>query len=243
MMKHQMPVVKLEKVWKVYKMGEVEVQALKNISLEIFENEFVAIIGTSGSGKSTMMNIIGCLDKPSKGDLYLDGQNIIDLEESDLSTHRGKNVGFIFQQYNLIGTLSVFNNIKLPLDFQEYSDKEADKRVEDMLHLVKLEDKKNNLPSQLSGGQQQRVSIARCLVTNPKIILADEPTGALDSVTGKEILETLQRLWKEEKKTVIMITHDLNLAKYASRIIELKDGEICKEYLNENRKQIKISEK
>ena len=212
MMKHQMPVVKLEKVWKVYKMGEVEVQALKNISLEIFENEFVAIIGTSGSGKSTMMNIIGCLDKPSKGDLYLDGQNIIDLEESDLSTHRGKNVGFIFQQYNLIGTLSVFNNIKLPLDFQEYSDKEADKRVEDMLHLVKLEDKKNNLPSQLSGGQQQRVFIARSLAQGADLYIMDEPFVGVDAATEEAILNLLTEM-KNQGKTVIVVHHDLQTAK------------------------------
>ena len=239
MEKNQKAIVKLENVWKVYNMGEIEVPALKNISLEIYENEFVAIIGSSGSGKSTMMNLVGCLDKPSKGRIYLDGQNINDLDESDLSTHRGKTVGFIFQQYNLIGTLTAFNNIKLPLEFQEYSNDEADKRVNEILKIVKLEDKKKNLPSQMSGGQQQRVSIARCLVTNPKIILADEPTGALDSVTGKEVLETLSRLWKEEGKTVIMITHDLNLAKYASRIVELKDGEIVKEYLNKEQKLIK----
>lgn len=232
------PIVKLDKVWKTYKMGEVEVSALKDITLDIYDGEFIAIIGSSGSGKSTMMNLIGCLDKPSKGDLYLDGTNILDLNESDLSTHRAKIVGFIFQQYNLIGTLNAFNNIKLPLEFQEYSEDFANNRVNEMLKLVKLEDKKNNLPSQLSGGQQQRVSIARCLVANPKIILADEPTGALDSVTGKNVLETLSRLWKEEKKTIIMITHDLNLAKYASRIVELKDGQIIKEYENKNIKSI-----
>jgi putative ABC transport system ATP-binding protein len=239
MKKNSLPIIKLENIWKIYKMGEIEVPALKDISLEIYENEFVAIIGSSGSGKSTMMNIIGSLDKPSKGNMYLDKTNINELSESDLSTHRGKTVGFIFQQYNLITSLNAFNNVKLPLEFQEYTDTEADVQVHKVLDSLKLSDKKNNLPSQLSGGQQQRVSIARCLVTNPKVILADEPTGALDSVTGKEVLETLTRLWSEDKKTIIMITHDLNLAKYASRVVELKDGEIVKEYSNKHVTKIK----
>ena len=232
---HKKPLVKIEDVWKIYKMGEVEVPALKNISVDIFEGEFVAIIGASGSGKSTMMNIVGCLDTPSKGKVFLDGQDINKLSESDLSTLRGKSVGFIFQQYNLLPTLSAFGNVKLPLELQEISDKEADERVHKVLKLVKLDDKTHHYPSQLSGGQQQRVSIARCLVADPKIILADEPTGALDSVTGREVLETLHKLWKEGK-TVIMITHDLNLAKYASRVIELKDGEVIK---NTSSKKIK----
>ncbi len=235
------PIVEIKNVWKIYKMGEIEVPAIKNISLKIYENEFVAIIGSSGSGKSTMMNIVGCLDRPSKGEVYLDGKNIDELEESDLATHRGKTVGFIFQQYNLIQTLNAFDNIKLPLEFQEYDEDKSNKRVEKMLKLVNLEDKKNNLPSQLSGGQQQRVSIARCLAANPKVILADEPTGALDSQTGKNVLETLSNLWKKEEKTVIMITHDLKLAKHASRIIELKDGEVIKEYENKNITNIEIS--
>jgi len=225
--KQKEPLVKIDNVWKVYKIGEVEVPALKNISLDIHKGEFVAIIGASGSGKSTMMNIVGCLDTPSKGRVFLDNKDINKLSESDLSTHRGKSVGFIFQQYNLLPTLNAFGNVKLPLELQEIPDSEADMRVNDVLKLVKLDDKKYHFPSQLSGGQQQRVSIARCLVTNPKIILADEPTGALDSKTGKEVLETLHKLWKNGK-TVIMITHDLKLAKYASRTVELEDGEIIK---------------
>lgn len=226
------PLIQLKNVSKIYPMGEVSVSALKDISLDIFEHEFIAIIGSSGSGKSTMMNLVGCLDKPSKGEVYLDGQNIELLDESDLATHRGKTVGFIFQQYNLIATLNAFDNVKLPLEFQEYNESEANSRVSEMLALVNLENKQFNLPSQLSGGQQQRVSIARCLAANPKVILADEPTGALDSVSGKEILKTLCRLWREEKKTIIMITHDLTLAKYASRIVELKDGKIINHYTN-----------
>ena len=232
--------VKLNNVSKIYVMGEIEVPALININLEIFENEFVAIIGQSGSGKSTMMNIVGCLDRPSTGEVYLANNNINELSESELSVLRGKTVGFIFQQYNLIPTLNAFENIKLPLELQEISDKEADMRVEDILKQVGLFEKKKNLPSQLSGGQQQRVSIARCLAANPQIILADEPTGALDSNTGKEVIETLFHLWKNQNKTVIMITHDMNLAKYAQRIVELKDGKIVQDYINKEQKKVNL---
>ncbi|MDA3854749.1 MAG: ABC transporter ATP-binding protein [Candidatus Woesearchaeota archaeon] len=230
------PLVVLKNVSKIYRMGEVDVPALLDIDLEIFRGEFVAIIGSSGSGKSTMMNLVGCLDTPTKGEIFLKSQNIGELAESDLSTLRGKSVGFIFQQYNLLPTLSAYGNVKLPLELQEVSDDEADSRTKKVLKLVSLSDKLNHFPSQLSGGQQQRVSIARCLVADPEIILADEPTGALDSVTGTEVLETLHRLWRDEGKTIIMITHDLNLAKYASKIVELKDGKIIK---IEEKKEIK----
>ncbi len=235
MKNNKQAIVKLENVSKIYNMGEIEVLALKEISLEIFENEFIAIIGSSGSGKSTMMNILACLDIPSKGKVFLNSKDISKFSESDLSTHRAKNVGFIFQQYNLLGTLSAFENIKLPLELQEIDDSIADKRVNEILKKLKIYDKKNNFPSQLSGGQQQRVSIGRCLVADPNIILADEPTGALDSNTGKEVLEILNNLWEEEKKTIIIITHDLKLSKYATRIIELKDGEIIKDYINKEK--------
>ncbi|HIH38664.1 ABC transporter ATP-binding protein [Candidatus Woesearchaeota archaeon] len=216
----------LEDVWKVYQMGEVEVAALKGVTVEIQKGDFVAIIGASGSGKSTMMNLIGCLDMPSKGKIFLKSQDISQLTESNLASLRGITIGFIFQQYNLIPTMTAFENVLLPLEFQEMDDKAAHERARYILDLVGLSDKTFHLPSQLSGGQQQRVSIARSLVSDPEIILADEPTGALDSVTGREILETLHRLWKEEGKTIIMVTHDLNLAQYAHTTIELKDGKI-----------------
>ncbi len=227
------PIVKLQNVSKIYQMGEVQVPALSGVSVEIFEGEFVAIIGSSGSGKSTMMNLVGCLDTPSIGEIYLKGQDISKLTESDLSTLRGKSVGFIFQQYNLLPTLSTFKNVKLPLELQEMDDDTADQRVTEVLKSVGLATKHHHYPKQLSGGQQQRVSIARCLAANPEIILADEPTGALDSVTGTEVLEILTNLWKKERKTIIMITHDLKLAKkYASKVIELKDGKIIKNVSN-----------
>jgi putative ABC transport system ATP-binding protein len=209
-------------------MGEVEVHALRGITVDIKKGDFVAIIGSSGSGKSTMMNLIGCLDIPSEGAVYLRGKDISEMSESELATFRGETIGFIFQQYNLIPSLSAFGNVKLPLEFLEFDEKESDKQVNKILDVVGLTEKKNHKPSQLSGGQQQRVSIARCLAANPDIILADEPTGALDSVTGKQIMGMLQKLWKEEGKTVIMVTHDLELAKYANKQIELKDGQIVR---------------
>jgi putative ABC transport system ATP-binding protein len=223
----------LENVWKIYKMGEVEVPALKGITIKIKKGDFIAIIGASGSGKSTMMNLIGCLDIPSKGRILLKDRDISQLNESDLASFRGKTIGFIFQQYNLIPTMSAFQNVMLPLEFQEIDDKIASKRSLDILRFVGLEDKIDYLPTQLSGGQQQRVSIARCLVTDPEIILADEPTGALDSVTGKNIIEMLYKFWQDEGKTIIMVTHDQNLAKYAHTIIELKDGKIIRTQNNQ----------
>jgi len=221
-------IIELQDTWKIYKMGEVEVPALRGVSVEIKKGDFVAIMGASGSGKSTMMNLIGCLDLPSRGSIYLKSQDISKLSESDLASLRGKTIGFIFQQYNLIQSMSAFENVMLPLEFLEYDEKEAANRTREILKLVGLSDKMQYRPTQLSGGQQQRVSIARSLASDPEIVLADEPTGALDSVTGREVLDMLKSLWKEHGKTIIMVTHDLNLAKYAHTIIELKDGEILR---------------
>jgi putative ABC transport system ATP-binding protein len=200
----------------------------RSVSVKIKKGDFVAIMGASGSGKSTMMNLIGCLDIPSRGSIYLKSHDISKLSESDLASFRGKTIGFIFQQYNLIPSMSAFENVKLPLEFLEYNDKKADHRAREILALVGLGDKMHHRPTQLSGGQQQRVSIARSLASDPEIVLADEPTGALDSVTGREVLDMLHRLWEEQGKTIIMVTHDLNLAKYAHTTIELKDGEILR---------------
>jgi len=221
-------IIELQDAWKIYRMGEVEVPALRGISVKIRKGDFVAIVGASGSGKSTMMNLIGCLDLPSKGSIYLKSQDISIISESDLASLRGSTIGFIFQLYNLIPSMTAFENVMLPLEFLEYNDRDAAKRTREILTLVGLSDKMHHRPSQLSGGQQQRVSIARSLVSDPEIILADEPTGALDSVTGREVLEMLHRLWKDQGKTIIMVTHDLNLAKYARTKIELKDGKILR---------------
>ncbi len=224
-------VIVLKDVTKIYPMGDVLVNALAGVSLEIQKGDFVAIIGASGSGKSTLMNMVGCLDLPTAGSVYLKGVDVTKLSESRLATFRGKTIGFIFQQYNLFPTLSALENVMLPLELQEVDDAYAKDRASKVLKLVGLGDLFKNLPSQLSGGQQQRVSIARCLAADPEIILADEPTGALDSKTGKELLELLHKFWKEGK-TIIMVTHDLHLAKYAHTIIELKDGLVVKTTTN-----------
>lgn len=227
-MKQNSILLNLENVWKIYHMGEVDVPALRGVTVEIKKGDFVAIIGASGSGKSTMMNLIGCLDAPSKGSIFLKNKDITKLSESDLATLRGKTIGFIFQQYNLIPTLTAYGNVILPMEFLEYDDSTASEKTRKILKIVGLSDKIHNLPTQLSGGEQQRVSIARSLVTDPEIILADEPTGNLDSKSGRGIMEIFEKLWKEEGKTVIMVTHDLKLAKYAHTTIELEDGRIIK---------------
>src|SRR3989337_143609 len=199
-------IIELQDTWKIYKMGEVEVPALKGVSVEIKKGDFVAIMGASGSGKSTMMNLIGCLDIPSRGSIYLKSQDISKLSESDLASLRGKTIGFIFQQYNLIQSMSAFENVMLPLEFLEYDEREAANRTREILNLVGLSDKMQYRPTQLSGGQQQRVTIARSLASDPEIVLADEPTGALDSVTGREVLDMLKSLWKEQGTTMIKVT-------------------------------------
>ncbi|MFC1741915.1 ABC transporter ATP-binding protein [Nanoarchaeota archaeon] len=227
----------LENVWKVYQMGDVEVPALRGITVEIKRGEFVAIIGASGSGKSTMMNLVGCLDVPTKGKIFLKSKDITSMSESNLAVLRGKTIGFIFQLYNLLPNMTAYDNVVLPLELQDVDDVTAELRARKVLDIVGLTNYSHHRPTQLSGGQQQRVSIARSLAGNPEIILADEPTGALDSVTGREVIEMLYRLWKEEGKTVIMVTHDLHLAQYASTHIELKDGKIMK--ISKNPKQKK----
>lgn len=222
------PLVVLKNVWKIYQMGEVEVPALRGVNLIINRGDFVAIIGASGSGKSTMMNLVGCLDLPSKGHIFLKSRDITKLPESDLASLRGITIGFIFQLYNLIPTMDALSNVLLPLELQGIPDRVAVKRAREVLTLVGLGDKMHNLPTQLSGGEQQRVSIARSLVGDPEIILADEITGALDSVTGKEIMQMLYNLWKDKGKTILLVTHDLKLAQYAHTIVELKDGKILR---------------
>jgi len=221
-------IIRLREVWKTYKMGEVEVNALRGVSLAIKKGEFAAITGSSGSGKSTMMNLVGCLDLPTKGSIFLDSKDISKLNESDLAQIRGKKIGFIFQQFHLIPTLSAIENVMLPLEFQDLPTETARKQAAGILEKVELGDRAGHLPSQLSGGQQQRVAIARSLANNPEVILADEPTGNLDSVSGANVIGLLENLWKKEEKTIIMVTHDLKLASHAKRIIQLKDGQIVK---------------
>jgi len=228
--------IKLKNVWKVYQMGEVEVPALRGVDVEIKKGDFVAIIGASGSGKSTMMNLVGCLDLPSKGSIFLKSKDITLLPESDLAVLRGKTIGFIFQQYNLLTNMSAYDNVMLPLELQDMPDHKAAERAKKVLAMVGLTNYSHHNPPQMSGGQQRRVSVARSLAGDPEILRADEPTGALDSVTGREVIEILYKLWKEEGKTVIMVTHDLHLAQYAHTHIELKDGKVLKKVNNTRQK-------
>ncbi len=224
-------IIHLENVWKIYSMGEVEVSALKGISLTVNQGDFLAITGSSGSGKSTMMNLVGCLDLPTRGLIYLDGRDISMLSESELARIRGKKIGFIFQQFNLIPNMTALENVMLPMDFQDFSGESAVKRATGLLNLVGLGDRMNHRPSQLSGGQQQRVAIARSLSNDPEVILADEPTGNLDTETGNVILDLFQQLNEQQKVTIIMVTHEPDVAARAKRIIELRDGKIIKDTL------------
>ncbi len=217
--------VELTDVYKIYKMGDNEVHALDGINLKIDRGEFVAIVGASGSGKSTCMNIIGCLDVPTKGIYKLNGRAINNYSSDELAEVRNKMLGFIFQQYNLIPKLTVIENVQLPLLYAGLSEREQKDRAMVALERVGLADKAKNLPSQLSGGQQQRVSIARALAGNPSVILADEPTGALDSKTGREVMQFLQQL-NREGNTIILITHDNSIAARASRVVRITDGKI-----------------
>jgi len=226
-------IIKLIELWKVYRRGKIEVPALKNINLEIYQGDFVAILGPSGSGKSTFLNSIGSLDVPTKGILELEDINISSLNESELAQIRGKKIGFIFQQFNLINTISALENVTLPMIFQNVPESQRTKRATELLTSFGLKDRLHHKPTELSGGEQQRVAIARALSNDPDIIVADEPTGNLDSKTGLNIMEFLKSLNKNGK-TIILVTHDQSLIKYAKRTIYLRDGEICKEIKNAN---------
>lgn len=217
--------IKLQDVYKIYQTGETAVHALDGVSLEIRRGEFAAIVGASGSGKSTCMNIIGCLDKPTSGSYHLAGADVLSMDDNAKAKLRNKTLGFIFQQYNLIPKLNLCENVELAMLYAGMPAGERHKRSLKLLEQVGLADKAQNVPNQLSGGQQQRVAIARALAGEPAVILADEPTGALDSQTGREILAYLQQL-NTEGRTVVLITHDNAIARQAQRIIRLEDGKI-----------------
>lgn len=226
-------VIKLDDVWKKYEMGGTEpLVVLKEISLEIKKGEFVAITGPSGSGKSTMMHIVGALDTPSWGNVYLKNKNVSDLSESSLANLRGKTIGFIFQDFNLLPTLTALENVMIPMELLDKSETDARKRARELLEMLGLGDRMNHKPNQLSGGQQQRVAIARSLANDPEVILADEPTGNLDSKTGMFIMNFLGKLNVEEGKTIILVTHDMELVNYAKKVVHIKDGRIDKQILN-----------
>ena len=225
--------VTLKNVYKIYGEGlESEVRALDGVSLDIDRGEFVAIVGQSGSGKSTMMNVLGCLDIPTRGDYFLDGTDVRELTDKELSHIRNKQIGFIFQQYNLIQSLSVLENVELPLIYQGIRADDRYDMAMEALERVGLANRVKHKPTEMSGGQQQRVAIARAIATRPPIIMADEPTGALDSQTGREVLKFLQQL-NREGSTVILITHDNGIAATARRIVRLADGRIVDDHEQE----------
>lgn len=219
------PLIEFRNIYKIYQMGDTEVHAIDGISMTVYKGEFLAIVGQSGSGKSTCMNIIGCLDVPTRGEYFLDGKDVSRMTDDEQAEIRNKKLGFIFQQYNLITKLNVLQNVELPLLYAGLSEKEQESRALLSLERVGLRSKAKNMPSQLSGGQQQRVSIARALAGDPSIILADEPTGALDSRTGKEVLGFLKQL-HNEGNTIVLITHDNTIAAQAERVIRVQDGKV-----------------
>jgi putative ABC transport system ATP-binding protein len=229
MAQEKKPIIELRDVWKIYQMGDVKVEALRGLNIKVYKGEFVAIQGPSGSGKSTAMNMVGCLDIPSKGHIFLDGKDISKLRESDLAQIRGKKIGFIFQKFNLINTLSAMENVTLPLTFLGVPESRRKEIAQELLTSVNLTERMSHKPNELSGGQQQRVAIARALAVNPEIILADEPTGNLDSKSGATVMHFLQDLHKQGK-TIVMVTHDDKLAQFAERIELLKDGQVIKRY-------------
>jgi putative ABC transport system ATP-binding protein len=219
-------IIELKNVWKTYQMDDVEVHALKGIDLRIKKEEFTAIMGPSGSGKSTLLQMIGVLDRPTSGKIYLDGTDISKLNDSELARLRGNKIGFVFQFFNLYPTLTARENIELPMLILEREKKEREIKSSKLLKTVGLEMRAEHLPSQLSGGERQRIAIARALANNPPLILADEPTGNLDTKTSFEIIDLLDKLQEDEKVTIVMVTHEPDIAKYAERIIHLKDGKI-----------------
>ncbi|MDD4779476.1 MAG: ABC transporter ATP-binding protein [Tissierellia bacterium] len=218
----------MKDIVKVYHMGDEEQQILKHINFNVWENEFVSILGPSGSGKSTMMNIIGCLDVQTSGDYLLSGQNVSELNEVELARIRNKEIGFVFQQFQLLPRLSALENVELPLIYSKVPPRKRKEMAENILEKVGLKDKMKHYPNQLSGGQQQRVAIGRAIVTQPTILLADEPTGALDQKTGHQVMDLFKDLHKEGR-TIIMITHDEEIAKNAQRIVRLLDGNLSEE--------------
>ncbi len=228
-------VIALENVHKVYDTGEVKVPALRGVSAQIAAGEFVAVMGASGSGKSTLMNIIGCLDRPTAGTYRFDGQDVSKLSRPDLAHLRNRKLGFVFQGFNLLKRHSAVENVAMPLLYAGISARERHRRALEMLGLVGLADRANHMPNQLSGGQQQRVAIARALVNRPQVILADEPTGNLDSSTGQEIMAEFQRLNRAHGQTMVMVTHEADIAAYAGRLVTVRDGLIASDMPNEKR--------
>ena len=229
------PTIRLENVMKTYDLGEVQVHALRGVSLEIYPGEFVAVMGASGSGKSTLMNILGCLDRPTKGRYFLDGEDVSQLSKRELARVRSHKIGFVFQQFNLLSRTSALENVELPTIYAGVPIQERERRAREALQRVGLAERAMHFPSQLSGGQQQRVAIARALVNDPAILLADEPTGNLDSRTSVEIMDILQKLNHEHGLTVVIVTHEPDIAQYAKRALEFRDGKMRRDVAIQDR--------
>lgn len=228
------PILKLNAISRHYKVGAEEVQALKSVSIAINKNEYVALMGPSGSGKSTLMNILGCLDTPTSGEYFLNGKDVSKMEDDDLAEIRNKEIGFVFQTFNLLPRLSALDNVALPLIYAGFNKQTRIDRASEVLAQVSLSDRVHHKPNELSGGQRQRVAIARALVNNPSIILADEPTGNLDSKTSHEIMALFEEIYKKGN-TIILVTHEEDIAQHAHRIIRLKDGLVESDTLNAQR--------
>jgi putative ABC transport system ATP-binding protein len=215
--------INMRKIRKIYSTGKIEVEALREIDLKIDENEFISVMGPSGSGKSTLMNLMGCLDTPTSGEYFLDGQKVENLSPNELAEIRNQKVGFVFQSFNLLPYATAFENVEVPLIFAGIPSRKRRKRAEELLERVGLKDRADHKPTELSGGEMQRVSIARALANQPRLILADEPTGNLDSASGKEIVDLFEDLWRQGH-TIIVITHDNEISRRTKRIIKLRDG-------------------
>lgn len=220
------PLIKLENVWRNYKLGETSLTVLRGINLEIAPGTFTTIMGPSGSGKSTLMYMLGLLDTPSEGKIYLDGQDTSNFSEDKLAEARGKKIGFIFQQFNLLQNLTALENVMLPMIFQGVSEEQRREKAKKLLESVNLGARIKHKPAEMSGGEQQRIAIARSLVNDPEILIADEPTGNLDSSTGKMVMEVLTKLHQEQKKTIVVVTHDPNIAHYSQNVVHIQDGQI-----------------
>ncbi|HEX5227564.1 MAG TPA: ABC transporter ATP-binding protein [Bryobacteraceae bacterium] len=221
-------VIRTYDLWKTYAMGDQEIHAVSGVDIEIRRGEYVAIMGPSGSGKSTLMNLIGCLDSPTRGQYYLNGNLVSEMQDDELAHIRNKEIGFVFQTFNLLARASALHNVELPLIYAGISKQDRADRAKAALRAVDLESRMNHRPNELSGGQRQRVAVARALVNNPSILLADEPTGALDTATGNEIMALFERLW-QQGNTIVLVTHEADIANRARRIIHVRDGKIEKD--------------
>lgn len=231
------PVIQVKNLYKIYRVGENKVRALNGVDLTIYRGEFCSIVGTSGSGKSTMLNMLAGLEKPTKGEIVIAGQHLEKMNENQLVKFRREHVGFIFQSFNLLGTMDAVENVALPLMFRGVPKKERMEKADKMLELVGLSKHKDHRPNEMSGGQQQRVGVARALVLDPEIIFADEPTGNLDSNTSAEVMRLMQKVVRERNQTLVMVTHDNHLASFADRIFHIIDGKIVKIEDNRNREE------